>query len=104
MHKSLLIFPEIGQIVLFFFSYNEGLCLHPVNGVLLSYFIQHYYGCDGFFGEFIGENICYIFPLCMESNVLEESTNNNVASRFLARSPSKIRQIFEILYAMDRFL
>ena len=35
-------------------------------------------------------SICSIFPLCMKSKALEKSTNNIVASRIFARTPSKI--------------
>ena len=40
--------------------------------------------------------ICSIFPLCMESNALEKSTNNIVASRFFARTPSRIQRVVKI--------
>ena len=34
-------------------------------------------------GRFLAISICSIFPLCMESNALEKSTNNIVAFKFL---------------------
>ena len=34
-------------------------------------------------GRLLARSICSIFPLCMESNALEKSINNSVASRFL---------------------
>ena len=39
-------------------------------------------------GRQYASSIFLPFPLCMESNVLEKSTNRFVASRFLARTPS----------------
>ena len=48
-------------------------------------------------------SICSIFPLCLESNVLAKSTNNIVASRFFALTPSRIRQIVKICDVVDLF-
>ena len=47
-------------------------------------------------GKLYTRSICSIFPQCMESNTLEKSTNNIVASGFYARTPSRIRQIVKI--------
>ena len=47
-------------------------------------FIQQHYGCNGFFGRPYIRSISSIFPPCMESNALEKSSNNSVASRFFA--------------------
>ena len=47
--------------------------------------------------------ICFIFPLCMESNALEKSTNNIVSSRFFERT-FRIRRIVKICDVVDRFL
>ena len=43
-----------------------------------------------YLGKSFTKSICYIFPACMESNVLEKSANNNVASRFFTRTLSMI--------------
>ena len=40
----------------------------------------------------------------MESKALEKSTNNIVASRFFANTPSRIRRIVKICDVADRFL
>ncbi len=45
------------------------------------------------FGSPGARSICSIFPLCIESNALEKSTNNIVASSFFALTPSIIRRI-----------
>ena len=49
-------------------------------------------------GEPSASSICSIFSLCMES------TNNNVASKFFARTPSRIRRIVKICEVVDLFL
>ena len=41
-------------------------------------------------GRLYDSSICSIFPLCIESNDLKNSTNSSVASRFFAHTPSKI--------------
>ena len=43
----------------------------------------------------LARSICSIFPLCMESDTLQKSTNNIVASRFFART-SRIGLIVKI--------
>ena len=62
-------------------------------------FIEHYYGCNSFFEEYL-----FHLPQGMESNALEKTTNTSVASRFFAQTPSKIRQIFRIYDVVDQFL
>ena len=52
-------------------------------------------------GKPSASSICSIFPLCMESNPLEKSTNIIVASRFFACSPSRIRWIIKVCDVMD---
>ena len=49
-------------------------------------------------------SFCSIFPMCMESNALKKSTNEIVASRFFAQTPSKIQQIFRIGDVVNQFL
>ena len=53
-------------------------------------FIKHHYGSNSYFGEegLYAKSIYSIFPLCMESNVLEKFTNNSIVLRFFARPPS----------------
>ena len=48
--------------------------------------------------------ICSIFTLCMESKAFVKSTNNIVASRFFARTPSRILRIVNIREVVDLFL
>ena len=48
--------------------------------------------------------ICSIFPLCIESKAFVKSTNNIVACRFFARTPSRILRIVNICKVKDRFL
>ena len=43
-----------------------------------------------------------IFPLCMESNAIEKSTNKCVASRFFVPTPCTVPRIVRI-YDVDRF-
>ena len=45
--------------------------------------------------------ICSIFPLSKESNVLEKSTNNSVASRFFGHTPLRIQRLVRICDAVD---
>ena len=52
----------------------------------------------------LASNICSIFPRCMESKALAKSKNKIVASRFFARTPSRIRRIVKICDVMDLFL
>ena len=54
-------------------------------------------------GRPYASSICSITPLRMESKALEKSTNNIVASRFFARTPSRLRQIVKICGVVDRF-
>ena len=42
-------------------------------------------------GKLYASSICSIFSLCMESKALAKSTNNIVACRFFACTPSKIQ-------------
>ena len=44
-----------------------------------------------------------IFPLCIKSNALEKSTNNNVASIFFAHTPM-IQRLVRNCEVVDRFL
>ena len=44
-----------------------------------------------------------IFPRLMETKALGKSTDNVVASRFFARTPSRIRQIVKLCDVVDRF-
>ena len=46
----------------------------------------------------------FIFPLCMESNALEKSTNKCVTSKFFALTLSMIRRIVRIFDVVDWFL
>ena len=45
-----------------------------------------------------------IFPLCMDSNAMEKSTNSSVALRFFALTSSMMQRIVRIYEVMDRFL
>ena len=45
-----------------------------------------------------------IFRLCMDLNVLDNSTYNSVASRFFVQTPSMIVRIVRICNVLDRFL
>ena len=56
------------------------------------------------FGSPWANNICSIFPLCIESKASEKSTNNIVASRFFSPTPSRFRRIVKICDDLDRFL
>ena len=55
-------------------------------------------------GRPYASRIYSIFALCMELNTLEKSTNNNVASRFIAHTTLMIRQIVRICEVVDWFL
>ena len=66
-------------------------------------FAEHHFGWGVSLGRPYTMRICSIFPLSMESNALEKSINNSVASRLFARSPSKIRWIVRICDVVDRF-
>ena len=55
-------------------------------------------------GRPYASNICFMFPLYMESNALEEFTNNSVASRFFACITLMIQQIVRICKIVDQFL
>ena len=55
------------------------------------------------FGRPQARSICFIFPLCMESNALEKSTNNIVASTFFFSRTPKIRRIVKICDVEHRF-
>ena len=48
-------------------------------------------------------SICFIFPMSQESKVLEKSTNNIFASRFLASTPLRIRRIVRMFDVIDQF-
>ena len=56
------------------------------------------------YGRLSARRFCSIFPLFMESKVLEKYTTNIVASRFFARTPSRISRIVKICDLVDRFL
>ena len=56
------------------------------------------------FGRPYASRICSIFPLCMESKAFVKSTNNIVACRFFARTPSRILRIVNICEVVDLFL
>ena len=81
---------------------RSSLCLHPVRGLLLSCFYIASLWLRQFFKEVVGEK--YLLHLLFLSKALEKSTNNSVTSRFLARTPSRIRRIVKIYDVMDRFL
>ena len=49
-------------------------------------------------------SICSIFPLCIESNALEKSTNCSVVSKCFARIPLMIQRIVKIYQVVERFL
>ena len=73
------------------------LCLHLEGGLLFSCF------CIGalwlrrlLWIRWKASNICSIFPQCMESKALVNSTNNIVACRFFAHPPSRMRRIVKI--------
>ena len=53
------------------------------------------------FGRPYASRICSIFTLCMESKSFVKSTNNIVACRFFARTPSIILRIVNICEVMD---
>ena len=53
----------------------------------------------GSLGKPYARSIRSIFYVCMESNILEESTNNSVASRFLVQTLLIILQIVRIWYS-----
>ena len=55
-------------------------------------------------GRPLAISICSIFPLCMESNTLENSTNKSVASRFFTQTLSKIQRNVRICDVVDWFL
>ena len=59
-------------------------------------FIEHNLSVMVSLGETVAEKYLFHFPLCMESNALEKSTNKSVTSRFFAQTPSKIPWIFRI--------
>ena len=68
-------------------------------------FVKHH--CSG--NSFFRENICskyllHLFPLWMELNGMEKSTNNRVASRFFIRTLSMLQRIVRISDVVDRFL
>ena len=54
--------------------------------IVVTVFLGRPYACS----------ISSIFPVCMESNVLEKSPNDSVALRFFAPTPSMIQQIVRI--------
>ena len=83
--------------------FQSSLCLHPVSELLLLCFYIASLWLRRFFLETLARSICSIFPLCMESNALEKSTNDSVISRILTRTP-KIQRIVKICDVVDRFL
>ena len=56
------------------------------------------------FGRPYASRICSIFLLCMESKAFVKSTNNIVACRFFACTPSRILQRVNICEVVDLFL
>ena len=50
-----------------------------------AFVLKHHYSVNNFFRETrYVRSICFIFPLCIESNALEKSSNKSVATRFLS--------------------
>ena len=83
----------------------SSLCLHPGSGLLLSCFLYSIImAAMVSLGRPWASSICSIFPLYMESKALEKLKNNIIASRFFARSPSRIRRIVKICNVKDPFL
>ena len=81
------------------------LCLHPVSGLLLSFFYIASLWLQRFlWGGRKRENICSTFLFVYVVKSLEKLTNNIVASRFFARTPSRIRRIVKICDVVNRFL
>ena len=56
------------------------------------------------FGRPYGSGICSLFPLWMESKALVKLTNNIVACRFFACTPSRILPMVNICEIVDLFL
>ena len=56
------------------------------------------------FGRRYASRICSIFPPWMESKAFVKLTNNIVACRFFARTPSRILRVVNICEVVDRFL
>ena len=71
--------------------------------IFSSLTFEYFFSADFFFftAQTVGPMV-HIFPLGMESNVLEGYTNKNIVSRFFARTP-KIWEIVRICY-VDQFL
>ena len=80
---------------------RSSLCLHPRSGLLLLCFDIASLQLRQFFEQ--ASSICSIFPLCMESKVLQKLTNNIVACRVFRRTPTRIRRIVKIC-DVDQFL
>ena len=79
------------------------LCLHPENGLLLRCFCRASLWLRRFL--LVGRRqveFAPSFPLWMESKALVKSTNNIVASRFFARTPSRIQRIVKICDLINR--
>ena len=66
----------------------RNLCLHQVSEPLLLYFISIIIAVTVSLGIPYAISTYSLFSLCMESNGFEKSTNDSVASRFFARTPS----------------
>ena len=79
----------------------SSLCLHPESGLLLSCFYIAPLWLQRFLWGGRWREVFTPFSLCMESKALEKSTNNIVASRFFARTPSRIRRI--VFYVPSQF-
>ena len=54
-------------------------------------FMKHHLSSDRSLGSPYTRSISSNFPLCMESNALEKSTNNSIASRFFVHTHSMFR-------------
>ena len=81
------------------------LCLHLVNVLSLWCFNREALLRLRFFlRRPYASRICSIFPLGGESKALVKSINSNVASRFFARTPSRILRMVNICEVVDLFL
>ena len=65
---------------------QRDLHLHPVSELLLlCFYITSLWQQKFLFGRPLARSICSIFLLSMESNAIEKSTNNSVASFFFLK-------------------
>ena len=67
-------------------QYQSSPCLHLMSDLLISCFIQHHYGCDGFFGEVVGKKYSLYLPSAYGVKCLGEVYNNSVPLIFVAAS------------------